>query len=192
MTTAGRPRDEALDRAILDRATEVLSSEGVDAINFSRIAELAGTSRPALYRRYGSPEELIAAALNHLAVGTLPPRTGDHLVDLEAELTNFRDGITRTNSIALVGSMLAPSIEASLAAAYRERLVGPRRSRIRDLLTDARRANEITATPGDLEVAITMCTGSFYAYALAGVDPPKDWPRRTARLVWQAAGGSTD
>ena len=192
MTTIGRPRDEQLDRAILDRATEVLLSEGVDAVTFSRIAELAETTRPALYRRYRSPGELVVAALNHLAADTLPPRTGDHLADLEAELRNFRDGITRTNSIALVGSMLTRAVDETLATAYRDLLVGPRRARIRALLADGRRAGRLSAPPADLDVAVTMCTGSFYAYALAGVNPPRDWPRRTARLVWRAAGGTTD
>ncbi len=42
----------------------------------------------------------------------------------------------------------------------------------------------------DLEVAITLCTGSWYARALAGLPPPPDWPGRTAALVWRAVGGA--
>lgn len=189
MVQPGRPRDDALDRAILDRAAEVLMSEGVEAVNFSRIAELAGTTRPALYRRFRGPEELLVAALHHIASGTRPERTGDHLADLEAELRSFRDGITRTSSIALVGAMLTPAAGDDLRATYRELLVRPRRERIRAILDAAHREGELDATSTDLDVATTMCTGSFYAFALAGVEPPRDWPRRTARLVWRAAGG---
>lgn len=189
MVTPGRPRDDALDRAILERTAEVLLTEGTEAVNFSRIAELAQTTRPALYRRYSSPEELVIAALHHIASGTRPALTGDHLADLEAELRSFRDGITRTNSIALVGSMLTPTVGDDLRSTYRELLVRPRRERIREILEAARRAGALDATPTELDVATTMCTGSFYAYALAGVEPPRDWPRRVARLVWRAAGG---
>ncbi|MFP5489480.1 MAG: TetR-like C-terminal domain-containing protein, partial [Acidimicrobiia bacterium] len=129
-------------------------------------------------------------ALHHLATGTRPQRTGDHLADLEAELRSFRDGVSRTNSIALVGSMLTPTVDADLLATYRELLVKPRRERIRTILDAARHDGALDATPTDLDVATTMCTGSFYAFSLAGVTPPRDWPRRTARLVWRAAGGS--
>ena len=44
--------------------------------------------------------------------------------DLEAELRNFRDGIMRTNSIALVGSMLTTNADVALAIASRDLLVG--------------------------------------------------------------------
>lgn len=189
---AGRPRDEALDRAILDRTVEVLVAEGVEAITFSRIAELVGTTRPALYRRYRTPIELAVAALHEIASGTRPGLSGDHLADLEAELRSFRDGVTRTNSIALVGSMLAGGVDEAVLATYRELLVQPRRERIRSILLAARRDGQVDGAPADLEVATTMCTGSFYAYALAGVEPPRDWPRRVARLVWRAAGGDVN
>lgn len=189
MVQAGRPRDDALDRAILDRTAEVLMTEGVEAVSFSRIAELAGTTRPALYRRYRGTEELLVAALHHIAIGTRPALSGDHLADLEAELRSFRDGITRTRSIALVGTMLTPAAGDDLRATYRELLVRPRRERIRTILDAAHREGALDATPTDLDVATTMCTGSFYAFSLAGVEPPRDWPKRTARLVWRAAGG---
>lgn len=164
-------------------------TEGVEAVTFSRIAELAGTTRPALYRRFSGPEELIVATLHHIATGTRPELTGDHLADLEAELRSFRDGVVSTRSIALVGAMLTPAASDDLRATYRELLVRPRRERIREILDTARREGELDATATDLDVATTMCTGSFYAFSLAGVDPPRDWPKRTARLVWRAAGG---
>lgn len=189
MSSGGRPRDEALDDAIVAAAARVLLSEGIDAVSFSRVAELAGTTRPALYRRFGSPAELVVAALHRIASESRPDPTGDPLTDLENELRHFRDGISRANSIALVGSMLTPGVDERVLADYRELLVRPRRARIAAILHGARRAGLLTASPADLDVATTMCTGSFYAAALAGTEPPKDWPRRVARLVWRAAGG---
>jgi hypothetical protein len=41
----------------------------------------------------------------------------------------------------------------------------------------------------DLEVAVSLCTGSWYALALAGQSPPGNWPARAAALVWRAVGG---
>ena len=41
---------------------------------------------------------------------------------------------------------------------------------------------------------IGMCCGGLESgtRALAGLDPPEDWPRRTAALVWRAPGGSPE
>jgi AcrR family transcriptional regulator len=191
MSSTGRPRDESLDRTIVDAAVAVLLSEGCEAITFSRVAEVAGTTRPALYRRFTSPADLAITALHAIASGTRPEPTGDHLADLSAELTSFRDGVTRTNSITLVGSMLLDSIDPVVLTTYRELIVQPRRARLAAILAEARELGQLTGTDADIDVAVTMCTGSFYAYALAGTPAPPDWPTQVARLVWRAAGGSS-
>ena len=41
----------------------------------------------------------------------------------------------------------------------------------------------------DLEVAVTLGTGSWYARALTGAKPPHNWAERTATLIWRAVGG---
>lgn len=41
----------------------------------------------------------------------------------------------------------------------------------------------------DLTIAGTFLTGSWYALALAGSDPPDGWARRVVTLVWRACGG---
>lgn len=189
-TPGGRPRDHAIDTAIVDAAVAILNEEGIDGVTIARVAERAGTTRPALYRRFGSHEELLIAALRSIAERSRPEPTGDHLADLEAELTSFRHAVTSTNSITVVGSMLLDSVDPTVRETYRELIVRPRRDRISAILRTARADGLLTGTPGDLDVATTMCTGSFYAYALAGRMPPKDWPRRVARLVWRAAGGA--
>lgn len=186
----GRPRDEGIDAAIVDAAVAVLNEEGIDGVTVARVAERAGTTRPALYRRFGSHEELVIAALRSIAERSRPEPTGDHLHDLEQELRSFRDAVTGTNSITLVGSMLLDTVDPAVRETYRELIVRPRRDRIAAILDAARADGALTGAPADLDVATTMCTGSFYAYALAGRTPPRDWPRRVARLVWRAAGGS--
>lgn len=187
--TGGRPRDPALDAAILEATLCLLNESGIDAVTFERIADRAGTTRPALYRRYRSRDELVVAALASLSETTSPEPTGDHLEDLVAELAAFRDAITRTHSITLVGSMLLDSVDQAVKDAYRTRIVRPRRDRIRRILTAARADGLLTGKAADQRAAVTMCTGSWYANVLAGEAPPRDWPRRTATLVWRSLGG---
>lgn len=60
--TAGRPRDPRIDRAVL-RATEELVVEiGYADLTVGAIAERAGTTKPAIYRRWPSKAYLVHEA----------------------------------------------------------------------------------------------------------------------------------
>jgi hypothetical protein len=85
--------------------------------------------------------------------------------------------------------MLQDSTAPELLARYRAQVIAPRRGRILAILQRAQQLGRI-APDADLEIAITLGTGSWYARALAGLPPPPDWPTRTAALVWRAVGGT--
>jgi hypothetical protein len=113
----------------------------------------------------------------------------DPLADLAAELADFQRGVSRPGRMSLVGAMLQDSTAPEARERYQAQVIAPRRRRLRVILERAQQLGLID--PGaDLDVAVTMCTGSWYARALAGDDPPPDWPARTANLVWRAAGGA--
>ncbi len=84
--------------------------------------------------------------------------------------------------------MLGDEVSPALRAKYHDLVVAPRRARIRACL---RRGIDDGTLDADADVTIagTFLTGSWYALALAGTAPPKDWARRTAVLVWRACGG---
>ena len=90
--------------------------------------------------------------------------------------------------MSLVGAMLQETADPGVVARYQARVIAPRRARITGILREAQRLDLIDRD-ADLEVAVTMCTGSWYGRALAGDPPPPDWPRRAAALVWRAVGG---
>src|SRR5205823_3957896 len=103
--------------------------------------------------------------------------------------TDFQRGVSRPGRLSLVGTMLQESTQTELRARYRERVVAPRRRRLRAIFVRARERRLIDAD-ADLDVAVTLCTGSWYARELAGAPPPLRWPERTASLVWRAVGGT--
>ncbi len=187
---AGRPRDHQLDESILRAARDLLAEVGYDGLSLLAVAQRAGTTRPAIYRRYDDKTKLAIAAIASLADASVPEETGDHLADLIAELRSFRSGIAAVNGLALVATVLNDSTDPAIRSAYRESVVAPRRRRIGAILDAAHAAGIVTADEADRRVAVTMCTGSWYAFALAGQRPPKDWPARTAALVWTAVGGA--
>ena len=61
--TSGRPRDSRIDDAVRVATRALLVEVGYQELTFARIAERAGSSRPALYRRWPSKAHLVHDAL---------------------------------------------------------------------------------------------------------------------------------
>lgn len=158
-------------------------------MSVAAVAQEADTTRQALYRRWPTKASLAAAALTAAIDTPATAPSGDPLADLTSELANFQHGISRSGRLSLVGTMLQDSTAPEALTRYRDRVVAPRRGRIRAILDRAHDLGLIDPD-ADLEVAVTMCTGSWYARALAGTPPPPDWPARTATLIWRAVGGT--
>ena len=80
----GRARAEA-DEAILQAALELLAEDGYRALTMERVRERSGVGKATLYRRYGSKEELVRAAIVHLNADIpLPEDTGSLAGDFAA------------------------------------------------------------------------------------------------------------
>lgn len=188
----GRTRDARIDVRVLAVARRHLARHGYDGMSFAAIAQEAGTTRQALYRRWSTKAELAAAAVDSIGDSAAEPQAPavppDPLAALVAELTDFVAGVSRPGRMSLVGAMLQDTADPGVVERYRARVVAPRRARILAVLRDAQRLGLIDPD-ADLEVAVTMCTGSWYGRALAGDPPPPDWPQRAAALVWRAVGG---
>lgn len=185
----GRPRDSAIDQAVLEVTLGHLAVHGISGLSVAAVAEEAGTTRPAVYRRWPNKLDLVVAAVASLAEAEPPTPTGDPFADLVAELEHFRHCITDARALALAGIMLTDGAGPRLREQYREQLVRPRRGRLRGYLRDGVTAGSLAAD-ADLEVAGSLLTGSWYAFALSGAPVPVDWARRTAALVWRACGGT--
>jgi AcrR family transcriptional regulator len=186
----GRARDPSIDVRVLDAAIKHLAAYGYEAMSIAAVAEEAGTTRQAVYRRWADKSELGAAAMATVAEKAPTQETTDPFEDLVTELTAFQKGVSRRGRLSLVGTMLQDSVASDVRDRYRLQVVAPRRRRLRLILERAQWLGLIDVD-ADLEVAVTMCTGSWYARALTGSPPPQNWPRRTATLIWRAVGGAT-
>ena len=182
-TSRGRPRDPDLERAITDAALDILRCSGLGGLTYVAVAERAGTTRPAIYRRYPDITALAVAAVASLAEATAPARTGDHVHDLVAELTAFRAGILAANGLSLTAVVLSEATDPAIKDAYRAAVVAPRRARIASIIGAAAADGTITADRPTQQLLVTMCTGSWYGSAVAGITPPRDWPRRPAAII---------
>ena len=101
-----RRRGAELEDAILDAAWEQLTAEGYEHFTIDTVTARARTSKPVIYRRWKTREDLLRATVRHRgAADLLPlPDTGTLRGDLLALLTYANS--TRNPMAALVSSML--------------------------------------------------------------------------------------
>ncbi len=185
----GRPRDASIDERVLAVAASHLACSGYEAMSVSAVAEEAGTTRQAVYRRWTTKADLATAAIASLAREDRTEPTDDPFADLVAELESFRRGVTRPDGLSMVGTMLVESTDPELVARYRDRVVRPRRTAIRRILERGRDAG-LLHPDADLDVAVVSVTGGWYARALAGQRPLAGWATRTAAFIWRGLGGT--
>ncbi|MEM9516995.1 MAG: TetR/AcrR family transcriptional regulator [Actinomycetota bacterium] len=186
--TVGRPRDHSIDAAVLDETLRQLARDGYAGLSLASIAEAAGTTRPAIYRRWSDKAALVVDAIAELARVEPPDLSGAPFDDFVAELEHFRHCITAAGSLPVAGLMLTDGVDDAIRQRYLDDVVTPRRARFRGLLADAVDAGELDAD-ADLAIAGTFATGSWYSMALAAADVPDDWARRAAALIWRSCGG---
>src|ERR1700761_7259412 len=127
---ATRRRGAALEAAILDAAWDVLKTDGWHGFTFGEVAERAGSSKPVLYRRWRTREELLRATLRRQ--GELIERRDPDTGSLRgAVIAVLGDMNRRQGSVAAVMSMrLSASFqELGLSPAeLRRELIGDRES----------------------------------------------------------------
>ena len=180
MLKVGRPRDPALDAAILSAAGRLLGERGYARMSLEAVAACAGTTVPSLRRRYQDKAQLAAAVIGSLRVedppvDVLPPRA--HAL---AVLENFHRNLRAIPALAILGSLLAEEERhPELLHLFKIRLVEPRRALLREALA----AGGLSRW-ADLDVLTSMLIGSFYGryVTLAGI--PDDWPARVLNTIW--------
>ncbi len=165
-----------------------LARYGYEAMSVVAVADTAGTTRQALYRRWPSKADLATAAIASMSTANKRVDTDDPYADLVEELAAFRDGISRPNGIGMVGAMLQEATEEELVELFRQRIVLPRRTRLRHILRRAATAGLVDAN-ADIDYAVAAATGTYYGLHLSGFKIAKTWPQRTATLIWKSIGG---
>jgi AcrR family transcriptional regulator len=188
---AGRPRCAETDRRILQATLRQLGEGGYSRMSIDAVAAEAGTTKPTVYRRWPGKEALAVAALAHLQAQGQPEPTGCTRADLVALLRDFRTKLLRPNGLAMIGTLLVEERHTpGLLQLFRERIVRPRRQGLLTILRQARERNELR-DDADLEAAVNLLVGSFYARYLTGEGVPHDWPERVVATVLAGIGKKT-
>jgi AcrR family transcriptional regulator len=131
----------------------------------------AGVAKTTVYRRYRNKADLASAALAAVSAARfakpLPDDTREALVE---HLHRFEGGIA-TVGMGALGSLLDDRDSEALEL-HRERTIRRGQGRARAVLERAQARGEVRAD-ADLEIAIEMLFGSYFARRLNGREAPQ-------------------
>lgn len=180
----GRPREAMLDQRILEATLHVMAEVGYERMSLHDIAIAAHTTRATIYLRYPSKAALTAEAIIYARRAiTLPASTGDLRQDLIEQLCHFQGSMAAPYSLPLIGAVLAGERTVpELVTVFREQVVASRRNMLRSILQEAQSRKEL-APSADIDLAVALLIGSYYAFSIAGVPVPSDWPHRVVDQV---------
>jgi AcrR family transcriptional regulator len=166
----GRPRDARTDHAILEATRELIAELGVYEFRTEDVAARAGVGKGAIYRRYGSKDELVAAAIAALVREEIVlPDTGSTREDL---LVLMREAVELYNG-SLAGRLMPNLIGAmarkpELAKAVRAGFLASRRAALREVLRRGVQRGDLSPDL-DFELALDVLGGPlFYRLLVTG------------------------
>ncbi|MBX7433649.1 TetR/AcrR family transcriptional regulator [Mycobacterium sp. Y57] len=143
--SAGRPRDPRIDAAILRATSDLLVEIGYSNVTMAAVAERAGTTKTALYRRWSSKAELVHEAAFPGSPSAIQTPPGDIAADLRAMVGAARDVFTSpVVRAALPGLITDMSADAALSGRVSARF-GDLFAAVRARLHDAVERGEVRA-----------------------------------------------
>jgi AcrR family transcriptional regulator len=166
--SAGRPLDPTISEAILEATLDVLAETGYAKLSIEAVAQRAGVHRPAVYRRWPTKLDLVAAAISSIARAVPDPATGNTRDDLVELVSSIGNMLVRNPRARLTLMLVAEiAVDEELAALVDSRTVQPRRAMARTILERGIERGEIRPDL-DMELVCDLIVGSLYTRALVG------------------------
>jgi AcrR family transcriptional regulator len=167
----GRPRSAAADSAIVRATLELLLEDGYRGLTMEQVRARAGVGKATLYRRYGSKQDLVTAAIRHLNQPLELPDTGSVRADVLGFARSLSAGAERVELATFAARLLAESAgDREMHAIFYENLVAPRRAAVGEALRRGVARGELRADL-DIELAIDVLTGPWvYRLLISGAD----------------------
>ena len=105
----GRPRSAAADASIVRATLELLLEEGYRGLTMEQVRARAGVGKATLYRRYGSKQDLVSAAIQHLNQPLELPDTGSVRADILGFARSLSAGAEGVELASFAARLLAES-----------------------------------------------------------------------------------
>ena len=157
-----RPRDPKIDTAVLAATRAALDASGYGGLRLEDVARRAGTTKPAIYRRWRDRQRLVLDALSEPLGAITPPDTGCTLCDLGECLQVFVVAFRRMPP-GVIGPLFADCAgDPELTDGFMAALLDPPRAAVRQTLDRAKTRGDLRADV-DLDLVVDL-VGSLVHY----------------------------
>jgi AcrR family transcriptional regulator len=194
-SAGGRPRDAAIDEAIISATRHRLVKDGYSAMTIGDIAADANVTRPTLYRRWKNKFDLVVDALDYgfrrqreMYNGDLDRLDGrDALVEA---VRRVDPAYYNPEAMVLMGNFAGEAIRTpQLLEILREHAVEPRVALVENVL-DRLRVHGAIRTDIDTHTIATMCFGAYFAAFYRGEDA-NAIPEHVVAVLWPGIAAGT-
>jgi len=182
---SGRPRDPRIDRAVLAATAALVTKVGYADLTVAAIAAQAGTTKPAIYRRWPSKAHLVHEAVFPSGEPTSLPQTGSVADDVREMLRRtaavWSEPAARAALPGLMGEIAAdPTLHAALLERFAEGVWGALHAR----LVEATARGEVRAGVDPAALIETIAGATLMALLIrAGDHLDDDWFDHMADLL---------
>lgn len=183
-TELGRPRDPRIDDSVLRATVELLGKSGYADLSVDAIAKRAGTSKPAIYRRWPSKAHLVHEAVFPMSEATELPDTGSLAGDVREMVRRSTGVLTTPAARAAMPGLLAematdPTLHTKLLERFGDVISRGMTGRLDDALRRRQIRPDVTAA--DLVEAIAGVT--LMAIITRNRTLDESWVEHTATLI---------
>jgi AcrR family transcriptional regulator len=186
----GRPRDPALDEAIILATRARLVRDGYSRMTIGDVAADAGVSRPTLYRRWNNKLELVTDALDYgfrkqRDMDDFDPSRFEPREALVEAVRRLDPAYFNPDAMVLMGNFAGEAIRTpELLQILRRHAVEPRVALVENVLTQLQERGALSDDI-DKHTIATMCFGSYFAAFYRG-DNRKKIPETVVAVLWPA------
>jgi AcrR family transcriptional regulator len=180
----GRPRDPRIDDAVLRATVELLAETGYPGLLVSAIAARAGTSKPAIYRRWPSKAHLVHEAVFPIGAATAIPDNGSLSGDLREMVYRTMAFLTTPAARAalpgLVGEMAAdPTLHSALLERFADIFAGGLEAWLKAAVARGEVRGDVTAA----ELADVIAGVTLLGLLTRATELDDTWVDRTTTLL---------
>ena len=186
-----RTRSARAHQQVLEAALKLFARQGIDATSMDAIATASGVSKATIYKHWRDKDGLCLEVLAYLHGLDAPliVKTGDNRADLIAVLNQPLHAQRSDLQNRIMPHLMGYAAHnLAFAKAWRDRVMQPSRTQIRQLL---KRSIAEGALPPDLnlDVAIVMLLGSMmyrHLYSQFGRRLPENLAELVVDAFWRA------
>lgn len=180
----GRPRDGRIDVAVLRATVDLLAETGYADLTVDAIARRAGTSKPAIYRRWPGKAHVVHEAVFPAGAATELPDTGSLAGDVH-EMVRRTVAVLTTPAAraALPGLVAEMAADRALHAALLERFSDVLSRGLSERLAAAVARGEVRPAVSAADVVEAMAGMTFLALITRADGLDDAWVDRTAEFI---------